>query len=195
VGSCRHLRQCDCQDPKLYAMRRKRVDSGINAALLKRKSPSHRSRKAPHVFRRESIQDRPPRDAVRALRTIRVRRPRHPRPRTSGRPNDRFGLGVDEVEAVLERDYRFVREVLGPLNSTADREGCRLENGQVVTPKRLQRRVEQALRERLQDGERAGRVRRAGRSGVALRAGRRDALGQQRGVQMYPALAYGSGGS
>ena len=31
--------------------------------------------------------------------------------------------------------YRFAREVLGPLNATGDREGCRLENGQVRTPK------------------------------------------------------------
>ncbi len=43
--------------------------------------------------------------------------------------------GADEAKAVLESTYRFVREVLGPINATADREGCRLENGQVKTPK------------------------------------------------------------
>ncbi|HKD41021.1 MAG TPA: acyl-CoA dehydrogenase [Myxococcaceae bacterium] len=43
--------------------------------------------------------------------------------------------GADEAKAVLEETYRFVREELGPLNSTGDREGCRLEGGQVYTPK------------------------------------------------------------
>jgi 3-(methylthio)propanoyl-CoA dehydrogenase len=43
--------------------------------------------------------------------------------------------GSDEARAVLQETYRFVREVLGPLNATGDREGCRLENGQVFTPK------------------------------------------------------------
>ena len=45
------------------------------------------------------------------------------------------GWGPDEAKAVLEETYRFVREELGPLNSSADREGCRLEGGQVFTPK------------------------------------------------------------
>jgi alkylation response protein AidB-like acyl-CoA dehydrogenase len=43
--------------------------------------------------------------------------------------------GVEEATAVLAETYRFAREVLGPLNSTGDREGCRLEDGQVITPK------------------------------------------------------------
>ncbi|XXF80608.1 acyl-CoA dehydrogenase [Myxococcaceae bacterium GXIMD 01537] len=43
--------------------------------------------------------------------------------------------GPDEAKAVLQETYRFVREVVGPLNATADREGCRIENGSVVTPK------------------------------------------------------------
>jgi len=42
--------------------------------------------------------------------------------------------GVDEAKAVLEETYRFAKEVLGPLNSSGDRTGCRLENGQVYTP-------------------------------------------------------------
>jgi alkylation response protein AidB-like acyl-CoA dehydrogenase len=42
--------------------------------------------------------------------------------------------GVDETRAVLEETYRFAREELGPLNSSGDREGCRLEAGQVLTP-------------------------------------------------------------
>ena len=42
--------------------------------------------------------------------------------------------GEDEAKAVLEETYRFAKEVLGPLNSAGDRQGCRLENGQVCTP-------------------------------------------------------------
>ncbi|HXN41513.1 MAG TPA: acyl-CoA dehydrogenase family protein, partial [Myxococcaceae bacterium] len=43
--------------------------------------------------------------------------------------------GVEEATAVLEETYRFAREVLGPLNTSGDREGCRLEGGQVITPR------------------------------------------------------------
>ena len=46
--------------------------------------------------------------------------------------------GVDEARAVLEATDRFAREVLGPLNASGDREGCRLEDGQVRTPKGFQ---------------------------------------------------------
>ena len=42
--------------------------------------------------------------------------------------------GEDEAKAVLQETYRFAKEVLGPLNSAGDRQGCRLENGQVYTP-------------------------------------------------------------
>src|SRR5215217_2571666 len=42
--------------------------------------------------------------------------------------------GPDEAKAVLTETYRFAREVLGPLNSVGDREGCRVENGSVLTP-------------------------------------------------------------
>ncbi|MHB8874151.1 MAG: acyl-CoA dehydrogenase [Myxococcaceae bacterium] len=43
--------------------------------------------------------------------------------------------GPDEAKAVLDATYRFAREVTGPLNASADHEGCRLEGGQVKTPK------------------------------------------------------------
>ena len=43
--------------------------------------------------------------------------------------------GEEEARAVLDAAYRFAREVLGPLNASGDREGCRLEDGQVRTPK------------------------------------------------------------
>jgi len=42
--------------------------------------------------------------------------------------------GPDEVAMVLDETYRFARDVLGPLNGSGDREGCRLEDGQVRTP-------------------------------------------------------------
>jgi acyl-CoA dehydrogenase len=40
----------------------------------------------------------------------------------------------DTVGAVLEEAGRFASGVLAPLNSVGDREGCRLEDGRVVTP-------------------------------------------------------------
>ena len=42
--------------------------------------------------------------------------------------------GSDAARAVLTETYRVAREVLGPLNSVGDREGCRVENGAVYTP-------------------------------------------------------------
>ncbi len=41
----------------------------------------------------------------------------------------------DLVAAVLEEAAKFGGEVLAPLNPVGDHEGCRLENGRVVTPK------------------------------------------------------------
>lgn len=42
--------------------------------------------------------------------------------------------GEEEVLAVLREAERFAVEVAGPLASVGDREGCRIENGQVITP-------------------------------------------------------------
>ncbi len=42
--------------------------------------------------------------------------------------------GPDEVNMVLDEAYKFSCEILGPLNSVGDRVGCKLENGQVITP-------------------------------------------------------------
>jgi len=39
-----------------------------------------------------------------------------------------------ECDAVIDQAYRFASEVSGPLNSSGDRTGCRLEGGHVVTP-------------------------------------------------------------
>src|SRR6185437_8319354 len=43
--------------------------------------------------------------------------------------------GEDECRNSLSECYRFVREVTGPLNAVGDHEGCKVENGHVVTPK------------------------------------------------------------
>jgi alkylation response protein AidB-like acyl-CoA dehydrogenase len=43
--------------------------------------------------------------------------------------------GEDEVKMVLEQTYEFATKVLGPLNAVGDREGCRIEDGRVITPK------------------------------------------------------------
>src|SRR5262249_13359768 len=40
----------------------------------------------------------------------------------------------DEGEADSEQVYEWVKETTGPLNSSGDTEGCRLENGAVRTP-------------------------------------------------------------
>jgi alkylation response protein AidB-like acyl-CoA dehydrogenase len=42
--------------------------------------------------------------------------------------------GLDECKTSLAECYRWVREVIGPLNAIGDAQGCRLEGGQVRTP-------------------------------------------------------------
>jgi alkylation response protein AidB-like acyl-CoA dehydrogenase len=44
------------------------------------------------------------------------------------------GWSADEAKSVVQETYRFAREVLGPLNASADRTGCRLVDGHVLTP-------------------------------------------------------------
>jgi alkylation response protein AidB-like acyl-CoA dehydrogenase len=41
---------------------------------------------------------------------------------------------IETSKSVLQETYRFVREVLGPLNASGDREGCKIVDGQVRTP-------------------------------------------------------------
>src|ERR1700733_12472030 len=43
--------------------------------------------------------------------------------------------GPDECRSTLTECYRWVREVIGPLNAPADAEGCRVVDGKVLTPK------------------------------------------------------------
>jgi len=40
----------------------------------------------------------------------------------------------ETVAAILESASQLSQQVLQPLNKVGDREGCRLENGQVITP-------------------------------------------------------------
>lgn len=42
--------------------------------------------------------------------------------------------GEDEANMVIDETYRFATKVLGPLNATGDRVGCKVEEGRVVTP-------------------------------------------------------------
>ena len=42
--------------------------------------------------------------------------------------------GQDEVNLILDSVYKFVCEVLGPLNQGGDRQGCRFEGGKVYAP-------------------------------------------------------------
>ncbi len=42
--------------------------------------------------------------------------------------------GDEEMKTSLAECYRFVKEVTGPLNVVGDIQGCRLENGVVITP-------------------------------------------------------------
>ncbi|HWE25394.1 MAG TPA: acyl-CoA dehydrogenase [Myxococcales bacterium] len=44
------------------------------------------------------------------------------------------GWGAEEVRSTISGCYRWTREVIGPLNAVGDRQGCRLENGEVKTP-------------------------------------------------------------
>jgi alkylation response protein AidB-like acyl-CoA dehydrogenase len=41
---------------------------------------------------------------------------------------------MDLVTQIVEAGGKFAEEVLAPVDRTGDREGCRLENGEVVTP-------------------------------------------------------------
>ncbi|MFP6609583.1 MAG: acyl-CoA dehydrogenase [Deltaproteobacteria bacterium] len=48
---------------------------------------------------------------------------------------ERFShIGREDLEQVFAQCMRFCNEVVGPLNSAADRAGCRFEDGQVKTP-------------------------------------------------------------
>jgi alkylation response protein AidB-like acyl-CoA dehydrogenase len=49
--------------------------------------------------------------------------------------NDRYKhLTRAECDAVFQQCHRFCNEIVGPLNGPADKVGCRLEGGEVITP-------------------------------------------------------------
>lgn len=45
------------------------------------------------------------------------------------------GWDEETAKQILTESYRIAREVLGPLNSVGDREGCKVVDGRVITPK------------------------------------------------------------
>ena len=112
-----------------------RVDSESVDATLRRHRAAARiggaaafKSGAPHVRWHQPLQGRPSRALLPPLRAVRLRRARSARRRYEA-------WGADEAKAVARtRRYRFAREVLGPLNVVGDREGCKLEDGQVITP-------------------------------------------------------------
>jgi len=52
-------------------------------------------------------------------------------------------LGEDTMEMIYEQSRSFCEKVLAPLLMSADREGCRLENGKVILPKGVKEAWEQ----------------------------------------------------
>ena len=100
--------------------------------------------------------------------------------------------GEEEAKAILDATYRFAREVLGPLNATGDREGCRIEDGQVRTPKGFK----DAWRQLYESGFKT--------LGVSSEHGGQDApkaltvlveellSGANPAFNMYPGLAFGA---
>src|SRR5215470_231859 len=100
--------------------------------------------------------------------------------------------GEEEAKAILDATYRFAREVLGPLNAAGDREGCRIEDGQVRTPKGFR----DAWRQLYESGFKT--------LGVSSEHGGQDApraltvlveellSGANPAFNMYPGLAFGA---
>ena len=70
----------------------------------------------------------------------------------------------DIVDAVLDEAARFAEQVLAPINSSADQEGCTLDkaSASVRTPKGFKEAYAKYRRGRLARPDHAGRVRRPG---------------------------------
>src|SRR5688572_22333508 len=49
-------------------------------------------------------------------------------------PFSTAGWNEDTARAVLTETARFAKDVLGPLNASGDREGCKLVDGKVIVP-------------------------------------------------------------
>ncbi len=100
--------------------------------------------------------------------------------------------GPDEVNSVIQQTYRFATEVTGPLNAVGDREGCRVENGRVITPTGFK----DAWKQLYELGIRAiGAAVEFGGSGApkCLAAVVEELLcGANTAFNMYPGLTYGA---
>ncbi len=100
--------------------------------------------------------------------------------------------GKDEVEMVISEIYRFATEVLGPINATGDREGCRLENGEVTAPRGYEnawkRLYEAGWRQLAVDPEFGGQG-----SPITLQCiGEEFFSGANPSFMMYPGLTHGA---
>jgi len=101
--------------------------------------------------------------------------------------------GPDEVRMVLDETYRFAREVTGPLNQIGDREGCRVEDGRIITPKGFKsawKKLYEAGWRSLSLKEELG-----GQGAPASLAAVVEELlsGSNTAFNMYPGLAHGAG--
>jgi alkylation response protein AidB-like acyl-CoA dehydrogenase len=96
------------------------------------------------------------------------------------------------AKAILEETYRIAREVLGPLNGSADREGCRVVDGRVKTPKGFQ----EAWKQLFEAGVKQIAVRKefGGQGGPYSLYALIEELtsGANTAFNMYPGLAWGA---
>ncbi|MFL5318626.1 MAG: acyl-CoA dehydrogenase family protein, partial [Myxococcaceae bacterium] len=101
--------------------------------------------------------------------------------------------GQDEAKAVLNETYRFAREVLGPLNTSGDREGCKFENGKVTTPKGFKdawkKLYESGFKTIAVDPEHGGQ----GAPYMLFVLVEEMLSGANTAFNMYPGLAFGAG--
>jgi alkylation response protein AidB-like acyl-CoA dehydrogenase len=101
--------------------------------------------------------------------------------------------GVEEAKAALQECYRFATEVTGPLNASADREGCRLEGGKVITPRGFQ----DAWKKLYEMGFKSvsGKAEFGGQSAPRMVHALMEELisGSNPAFNMYPGLAFGVG--
>lgn len=100
--------------------------------------------------------------------------------------------GNDEARAVLNETYRIAREVLGPLNAVGDREGCKIVNGQVVTPEGFKQAWNQLYEAGLKMV--AIPVKHGGQGGPKMLYSMVEELlsGANIAFNMYPGLAWGA---
>jgi alkylation response protein AidB-like acyl-CoA dehydrogenase len=99
--------------------------------------------------------------------------------------------GEEEINMVIEQAYRFSTEVTGPLNAVGDK-GCRLENGQVLTPPGFKEAwkamYEQGFKTLSVDQEHGGQ----GAPRVVSAVVSEMISGSNPAFEMYPALTLGA---